>query len=87
MKSTSLGAILYDFDQTAWNLHNAGNDARYTLQSMLAIAVRNSELRGSEELKRIREVEQIEREEGATKELLHRLRDEMAGWESDAGEW
>nr|POF15218.1 putative nucleolar protein c2c4.08 [Quercus suber] len=30
--SRSLGAILVDFDLTGWHLHNAGNDAVYTLK-------------------------------------------------------
>lgn len=36
----SLGNILNDFDLLGWNLHNAGNDAHYTMQVLLALAVR-----------------------------------------------
>ncbi|KAK1824948.1 hypothetical protein LTR12_000743, partial [Friedmanniomyces endolithicus] len=38
--ATSLGKVLYHFDIDGWNLHNAGNDAVYTMQAMLAIAVK-----------------------------------------------
>lgn len=34
----SLGSILVDLNITGWNLHNAGNDAVYTLQAMIKIA-------------------------------------------------
>lgn len=43
----SLGSMLYDFGMTGWNLHNAGNDAAYTLHAMLAIAVKHCEMRGT----------------------------------------
>lgn len=36
----SLGAILYELGLPSWNLHNAGNDAHYTLQTMVSLAVR-----------------------------------------------
>jgi len=36
----SLGSVLADLGIAGWYLHNAGNDAVYTLQSMLAISVR-----------------------------------------------
>jgi hypothetical protein len=37
----NLGSILADLDITGWYLHNAGNDAVYTLQAMLGIAVKD----------------------------------------------
>ena len=46
---TSLGNILYHLDIAGWNLHNAGNDAAYTLQAMLAIVVRDAAQRGKTE--------------------------------------
>ena len=42
----SLGAMLYNFDMVGWNLHNAGNDAAYTLQAFLGIVVRDASQRG-----------------------------------------
>lgn len=38
----ALGNILYDFDLNGWYLHNAGNDAVYTLWAMLAICVQDA---------------------------------------------
>jgi DNA polymerase III alpha subunit (gram-positive type) len=35
----NLASILAESGIVAWNLHNAGNDAVYTLQAMLAIAI------------------------------------------------
>ncbi|KAL5118762.1 hypothetical protein ACEQ8H_003265 [Pleosporales sp. CAS-2024a] len=46
----SLGRILNDFDVAAWNLHNAGNDAVYTVQALLAVCVREASIRGTTEL-------------------------------------
>lgn len=40
VQSRSLGIILADLDVAGWDLHNAGNDATYTLQAMVSIAVR-----------------------------------------------
>jgi hypothetical protein len=37
----SLGSILAELDITGWNLHNAGNDAAYTLQAMIKIAIKH----------------------------------------------
>ncbi|KAF2280373.1 uncharacterized protein EI97DRAFT_430114, partial [Westerdykella ornata] len=44
---TSLGKVLADFDIVGWNLHNAGNDAVYTMQAMLAVCVRESTIRAA----------------------------------------
>lgn len=35
----SLGKVVTEFDFVPWNLHNAGNDAFYTMQAMIAIAL------------------------------------------------
>ncbi|KAL1964111.1 hypothetical protein VTN77DRAFT_7529 [Rasamsonia byssochlamydoides] len=35
----SLGVVLADLQLVGWNLHNAGNDARYTLEAMIRIAL------------------------------------------------
>ncbi|MCJ1289292.1 hypothetical protein MMC34_000824 [Xylographa carneopallida] len=34
----NLGSILCDLGLTGWNLHNAGNDAAYTLQALIRVA-------------------------------------------------
>ncbi|KAL8727961.1 MAG: hypothetical protein Q9166_005726 [cf. Caloplaca sp. 2 TL-2023] len=36
---TKLGSILVDLEMIGWNLHNAGNDAAYTLQALIGIAI------------------------------------------------
>ncbi|RDL40730.1 uncharacterized protein BP5553_00709 [Venustampulla echinocandica] len=41
-QSRKLTAILSDVGQLAWNPHNAGNDAVYTLQAMIGLVVKNS---------------------------------------------
>ena len=41
----SLGNILYDLDMVSWHLHNAGNDAVYTLWAMIGIALCNADIR------------------------------------------
>ncbi|OBU01039.2 hypothetical protein VE01_00919 [Pseudogymnoascus verrucosus] len=38
--NSGLGKVLADLDIAGWDLHNAGNDAVYTLQAMVAIAVK-----------------------------------------------
>ncbi len=39
--STKLAAILHDLNLDGWNLHNAGNDAVYTLQAMIGTAIKH----------------------------------------------
>ncbi|KAL8638328.1 MAG: hypothetical protein Q9228_004515 [Teloschistes exilis] len=36
---TNLGAILLALELVGWNLHNAGNDAAYTLQALIGITI------------------------------------------------
>lgn len=44
----SLGHILVEFGLTGWHLHNAGNDAYYTMQCMIGLALNSySQLHGS----------------------------------------
>jgi DNA polymerase III alpha subunit (gram-positive type) len=47
---TKLEKVLRDFDIRGYNLHNAGNDAVYTIQAMLAVCVRESMIRGGVEI-------------------------------------
>lgn len=44
----SLGQALLDCGIDGWNLHNAGNDAVYTLQTMLALAIKRTSRAASE---------------------------------------
>ncbi|KAL8847317.1 MAG: hypothetical protein Q9221_007633 [Calogaya cf. arnoldii] len=36
---SKLGAILMEMEMVGWNLHNAGNDAAYTLQALIGIVI------------------------------------------------
>ncbi|SMR51859.1 unnamed protein product [Zymoseptoria tritici ST99CH_3D1] len=83
----SLGTILYDFDLTGWHLHNAGNDAAYTLQAMLAICVRSAMGRTSVEEERIK-TEELEKKKVDEKveEAKVRVKEDMTGWDSSDGD-
>jgi hypothetical protein len=80
---TSLGTMLYSFDKVGWSLHNAGNDAAYTMQVFLAIAVRDATRRGDPTL----EEEFKERSQQALKERLSDAVDlheaDQQGFEAD----
>lgn len=79
----ALGRILYDFDMPAWNLHNAGNDAFYTIQALLAIAVREASMRGSPELAEDRAATLAEKLKDAGQEAIQRAMDDADGWASN----
>ncbi|KAK0829044.1 hypothetical protein LTR73_004678 [Friedmanniomyces endolithicus] len=78
--ATSLGKVLYHFDIDGWNLHNAGNDAVYTMQAMLAIAVKAAAEKGSEEAeKRVGETQE-KRTADAVELAKQKVEDEAEGW-------
>lgn len=52
----SLGGVLSDLEIAGWNLHNAGNDAVFTLQAMLGTATK-----AMEEKQKSREEQEIEK--------------------------
>ena len=81
MQATKLGNILYDFDIPGFSLHNAGNDAVYTVQAMLAILVREASIRGSIELKEMRREQKEDRMELAAPVEKKRIQEELEGWE------
>lgn len=82
----SLGQVLAEFDLAGWHLHNAGNDAVYTLQAMLAIAVKAAAERGSKEAETKREVEVEKRAETAVEIAKVRSQEDSEGWESTSGD-
>ncbi|KAF3928986.1 hypothetical protein ABW19_dt0204356 [Dactylella cylindrospora] len=43
----SLGRLCTELDISAWNLHNAGNDARYTMQAFLEMATKSASKSGN----------------------------------------
>lgn len=80
LNGTSLGRILNDFDIAGHGLHNAGNDAAYTMQAMLAICVREATMRESAELESMRSSEKSARLAAALEDAQKRANDEAAGW-------
>ncbi|KAJ4340925.1 hypothetical protein N0V95_007379 [Ascochyta clinopodiicola] len=77
---TSLGRILYDFDIAGYKLHNAGNDAVFTVQAMLGICVREAAIRGSSEFDNMWDEEKSARLAEALEEAQKKARDEAEGW-------
>lgn len=77
----ALGHVLAEHDLQGWHLHNAGNDAVYTLWAMLAICVKNSTVEGSREMAEKRERSLSLREESAVEAARERVREECVGWE------
>ncbi|KAI4944280.1 hypothetical protein J4E91_008837 [Alternaria rosae] len=77
---TSLGRIMNAFDVAAWHLHNAGNDAVYTVWAMLAICVKEATLRGSPELDDLRENEKNAKLQAALEDAEQRVKDDVEGW-------
>ncbi|KAB2571678.1 putative RNA-binding protein RbpB [Lasiodiplodia theobromae] len=84
-QGTSLGKILADLDIVGWKLHNGGNDAVYTLQALLALAVRESTVRGTKEVEEQRKQDQQKRMADAIADAVTRVTDDADGW-SSAGE-
>ncbi|KAF1938385.1 hypothetical protein EJ02DRAFT_473964 [Clathrospora elynae] len=80
LQATSLGRILLAFDIPAFKLHNAGNDAVFTVQAMLAICVREATIRGSPELERMRTDERDAKLAAAVEEARQRVVDEANTW-------
>ncbi|KAF3041519.1 hypothetical protein E8E12_004687 [Didymella heteroderae] len=80
LNATGLGRILHNFDIAGHGLHNAGNDAAYTLQAMLAICVREASLRDSPELESIRNSEKAARLAAAVEEAQEKAKNEAEGW-------
>ncbi|CAD6442831.1 d7b7b35d-8a93-49ab-8a4f-0ef94b5017f3 [Sclerotinia trifoliorum] len=81
---TKLSNILEEIGVAAWNLHNAGNDAVYTLQAMLGIACkhlvdRKIERKEKDKLKKNRISE-------AVKEAAEMAYEREEGWSSDGSD-
>jgi DNA polymerase III alpha subunit (gram-positive type) len=55
----NLGSILAELGIVGWNLHNAGNDAVYTLQAMISIAIKHLDERQKD--KEVKEQERQDR--------------------------
>ncbi|KAF2816727.1 uncharacterized protein BDZ99DRAFT_564583, partial [Mytilinidion resinicola] len=81
INARSLGTILYEFDIAGWNLHNAGNDARYTLQCMIAIAVKEASLRGKA-IAEQRDQDKVQRVVDAQIAAVEKAQEDQEGWSS-----
>ncbi|KAK4988428.1 hypothetical protein LTR50_003942 [Elasticomyces elasticus] len=77
----SLANILYDFDLVGWNLHNAGNDAVYTMHVMLAMAVQGAQDRDGAATKEEKMEQSRERTEEIVADAVEREREEQQGWD------
>jgi len=79
----SLGGILADLDIAGWNLHNAGNDAFYTLEAMLAICVKDAQSWGKNEVTEEQRKVVEERIAEAKRVAEEKTREEHEGWDRD----
>ncbi|KAH9882773.1 hypothetical protein J1614_000139 [Plenodomus biglobosus] len=77
---TRLTKILDSFDLDGFYAHNAGNDAVFTVQAMLAICVREATLRGSSTLDEHRNAEAAAKLAAAVKEAHEKIKIEEDGW-------
>ncbi|KAG9240102.1 hypothetical protein BJ878DRAFT_320174 [Calycina marina] len=76
----NLGQVLTELDITGWNLHNAGNDAAYTLQAMIRIAIKH--LVDKQIAKQIRDKEIRERNAKSAKTVKIKEWEKEEGWSS-----
>ncbi|KAI9721880.1 MAG: hypothetical protein M1828_004975 [Chrysothrix sp. TS-e1954] len=79
----SLAGIMYEFEIPAFNLHNAGNDAMYTLWVMLALVVRSASERGTKEKKIRLEEMRMERVKEHMAREAERVMQDNTGWDTD----
>jgi hypothetical protein len=80
---TNLGSILYHLDMIGWNLHNAGNDAAYTLKVFLGLCVREASQRGQKELQQERQDHLLEIMTERVRETIENCNAEQQGWDAD----
>jgi len=76
-----LGSIMVDFDFSAWHLHNAGNDAVYTMWAMLAISVQAAAERDTKEAKKKHEEREKVKLQKAVEAAKERVREDSEGWD------
>ncbi|KAI9717749.1 MAG: hypothetical protein M1812_004478 [Candelaria pacifica] len=77
----ALGTILYELGLIGWNLHNAGNDAAYTLQAMIAIAFRS--LGATQGRSALDEEEMKKKVQDAVREAEVRVLEDKEGWSTE----
>ena len=69
-----------------WHLHNAGNDAVYTVWAMLAICVKEAEERGTQNAKQRHGKNVAKQTETAIEQAKERAKENAEGWTSPEGE-
>ncbi|KAF1816100.1 hypothetical protein P152DRAFT_389261, partial [Eremomyces bilateralis CBS 781.70] len=85
-RGQGLASCLVEVQIAAWHLHNAGNDAVYTLQLFLGVAVREAAGRKSNPaLDKWRRERSAARLESQMSELVERAKEEAEGWNDGAG--
>ncbi|KAE9379176.1 hypothetical protein N431DRAFT_397291 [Stipitochalara longipes BDJ] len=80
----NLGSILAELGIIGWNLHNAGNDAVYTLQAMVAIAIKHIDEKNK--AKEVREQEKKARMAEALREATEYAIEKEEGWSSEGSD-
>lgn len=82
----SLGSILADLGLASWFLHNAGNDAVYTMHAMIAMCVKTAADRGTSQAEERIEKNTKERTEAAVESAKERVEQDGEGWENAEGD-
>lgn len=80
-----LGGVMNDFDITAWYLHNAGNDAVYTVWAMLATCIQDAAERGTEASKKKYDERAKDKLESAIEAAKERAKEDAEGWDVSEG--
>jgi hypothetical protein len=76
-----LSGVISDFDMLPWHMHNAGNDAAFTMYAMLATCVQDAAERGTE-LSKKKHVERVKNKlETAIEAAKERAQEDVQGWE------
>ncbi|KAI9050016.1 hypothetical protein LZ554_006161 [Drepanopeziza brunnea f. sp. 'monogermtubi'] len=76
----NLASILAELGIIGWNLHNAGNDAAYTLQAMVGIAVKHID--DKQKKREVKEKEKRDRITESVKEATEAAVEKEEGWSS-----
>ncbi|KXS97529.1 hypothetical protein AC578_4590 [Pseudocercospora eumusae] len=82
----SLGSILADLGLASWYLHNAGNDAVYTLHAMIAMCVKTAADRGTAQVEERIEKNTKHRMEAAVEGAKERVEQDGEGWGNGEGD-
>jgi hypothetical protein len=76
-----LSGVISDFDMLPWHMHNAGNDAVFTMYAMLATCVQDAAERGTELSKKKHDERVKNKLETAIEAAKERAQEDVQGWE------